>query len=239
VHPTGTIRDNLYDEPAGFLTSNGADFSALTVANNIRVSVSLVSNAAYDFSGIQGVSDWSYQYSADGTTWTDLTYDSIRQTWTPSLSVTVPLITQFDQQPDSCLTCDVARTWTAPFTGTVSIRGRILKSDRAGGDGISARITRNGVTIWGAESVAYNDQTGVEANLDHLSVVPGDVIRFVVDNGGSANNDHDLTSWDPSVAYIAAGLPAGTAPSVSTTAAQSASGPAAAPRPGGTAVRLL
>jgi hypothetical protein len=237
--PTGTIRDNLYDEPAGFLTSIDADFSAFTVTNNIRVPVSLISNAAHDFSGIQGVNDWSYQYSADGTTWTDLTYDGIRQTWTPSVSATVPLITQFDQQPDTCPTCDVARAWTAPFTGTVSIRGRILKADIGGGDGIGARITKNGVTIWGPESVAYNDQTGVEANLDHLSVVPGDIIRFVVDNGGRANNDHDLASWDPSVAYIPAGIPAGTATPASTTATQSASGPVATPRPRGTAVRLL
>jgi hypothetical protein len=216
--PTGTIRDNLYDEPAGFLTSIDADFSAFTVTNNIRVPVSLISNAAHDFSGIQGVNDWSYQYSADGTTWTDLTYDGIRQTWTPSVSATVPLITRFDQQPDTCPTCEVARVWTAPFTGTVSIRGRILKADIAGGDGIDARITKNGITIWGPESVAYNDQTGVEANLDDLSVVPGDVIRFVVDNGGSGNTDHDLTSWDPSVAYIPAGPPAGTASPVPTNA---------------------
>jgi hypothetical protein len=100
----------------------------------------------------------------------------------------------------------------------VSIRGRILKSDTVGGDGIGARITKNGVTIWGPESVSYNDQTGVEANLDHLSVAAGDVIRFVVDNGGRGNNDHDLTSWDPSVAYIPAGPPVGTATPVPTTA---------------------
>src|SRR5437764_383263 len=69
-YPTGAIRDNLYDEPAGFLTSADADFNAFTVTNNIRVSASLISNAAHDFSSTQGVNDWSYQYSADGTTWT-------------------------------------------------------------------------------------------------------------------------------------------------------------------------
>jgi hypothetical protein len=207
VHPTGTMRDNLYDEPAGFLTGNGADVSAFTVTNNIRASVSLISNAAHDFTGTQGVNDWSYQYSADGTTWTDLTYQGNMQTWTPSVSATVPRITQFDQQPDTCPTCEVARVWTAPLAGTVSIRGRILKSDKAGGDGVGARITKNGVTIWGPEAVAYNDQTGVEANMDDLFVAPGDVIRFVVDNGANGNNEHDLTSWDPSVAYIPSGIP--------------------------------
>jgi hypothetical protein len=238
VHPTGTIRDNLYDEPAGFLTGNGTGVSAVTVTNNIKAPVSLISNAAHDFSGIQGVNDWSYQYSADGTTWTDLTYDGSRQTWTSSLSATVPLITQFDQQPDTCPTCDVARAWTAPFTGTVSMRGRILKSDIGGGDGIGARITKNGVTIWGPASVAYDDQTGVETNLDHLSVVPGDIIRFVVDNGGRGNNDHDLTSWDPSVAYIPAGTPAGTVRPVPTNATTLEPTPAS-PRPRGTPGRLL
>jgi hypothetical protein len=206
-YPTGTIRDNLYDEPAGFLTNYGADFNAFTVTNNIRVSVSLISNAAHDFSGTQGANDWSYQDSADGTTWTALTYDGTMQAWTPSVSATVPLITQFDQHPETCPTCHVARVWTAPRAGTLSIRGRLLKSDVAGGDGIGARITKNGVTIWGPVAVAYNDQVGVEANMDNLFVAPGDVIRFVVDNGGSGNNEHDLTSWDPSVAYIPAGIP--------------------------------
>jgi hypothetical protein len=217
-YPTGTIRDNLYDEPAGLLTRYDADFSAFTVTNNIRVPASLISNAAHDFSGTQGVHNWSYQYSPDGKTWTNLTYDGTRQAWTPSVSAQVPRITQFDQQPDTCATCAVARAWTAPFTGTVSIRGRILKADTAGGDGIDGHITKNGVTIWGPEAVAYNDQTGVEANLDNLPVVAGDVIRFVVDNGGSGDNDHDLTSWDPSVAYIPAGTAAGTATPVPTTA---------------------
>jgi len=46
--------------------------------------------------------------------------------------------------------------------------------------------------------------------LDSVSVTAGDIIRFEVNNGGSANSKNDLTSWAPTVAYTAASCTPGT-----------------------------
>ncbi len=201
--PTGTIRDNLYSEPTG-LTSG--DFSAFTLTNNVQASsANLVFNAGNDFSSTQGTNGWSYQYSNDGTNWNNLPFDATVGQWRPTGS-TVPEISQFEQHPDVCSACWVGRTWTAATAGTVSIRGRVLKSDTGGGNGIIARITKNGTTIWGPQTVAYNDMVGIESNLDNLAVAAGDVLRFEVNNNG--DNTYDSTSWDPSIAYTATGTPA-------------------------------
>jgi hypothetical protein len=91
----------------------------------------------------------------------------------------------------------------------------VLKSDASGGDGVVARITRNGATIWGPQAIAYNNQSGVESNLDNLNVNAGDTIRFIVDSGGNSDNTADLTSWVPIVAVTQATTDT-TAPTVST-----------------------
>ncbi|MFD2331645.1 hypothetical protein ACFSR7_20515 [Cohnella sp. GCM10020058] len=207
--PTGTIRDNLYYEPGRTFASasGGASLSGFTLSNNksINASSSLYFSAK-DFNGTQGGNGWSYQ-SFNGSSWSNLAYyDSANKSWQPSSSVKIPQVTPFNVAPDSCSGCKIARVWTAPSTGVVSIRGRVLKADLGGGDGVTARITNNGTRIWpasGDQSIAWNDDFGAESNLDNVSVSAGDVIRFEVNQ--NTNNANDLTSWVPSIAYTSIG----------------------------------
>jgi hypothetical protein len=98
-----------------------------------------------------------------------------------------------------------ARAWTAPDSGIVSLRGHILKSDNAaGGDGVLARITKNGTVIWptsgGSQHIAAGDEyTGVNNVIDNLSVSAGDILRFEVNT--YSTNTYDKTSWTPAVVY--------------------------------------
>jgi hypothetical protein len=96
-------------------------------------------------------------------------------------------------------------TWTAPSTGSISLRGRALKNDTAGGDGVKIRISKNATVIWPAngtpQALGASDLDGYNTNLDAVSVTSGDQIRFEVNNGGSGNASNDLTSWAPTVAY--------------------------------------
>ncbi|MFD0716085.1 OmpL47-type beta-barrel domain-containing protein [Paenibacillus sp. GCM10027626] len=205
IPPNGIIRDNIYSESRPFLHEDGADFSGFSLINNRNVPLAAdIYHAASQFSDIQGQDSWSYQ-SYDGTSWSNLAYyDSASRAWQPSASVNIPRISIFEQYPANCAECKVARAWTAPKSGIVRIRGQVLKSDLEGGDGVTARITKNGTQIWpsnGDQTIDYNDRYGVEQVLDGILVTAGDVIRFEVSSRGDGNNESDLTSWVPTVAY--------------------------------------
>ncbi len=203
IQPTGTIHDNLYYEPAGFIHVNGSgDFSGFTFANNLGASAAgNLYNAASGFSGTQGTNQWSYQYTTNGgANWSNLpTFDG--DGWALAAGSPYPRVRQFDIIPDACASCSTARAWTAPTGGIVSIRGRILKADNTCGDGTVARITRNGTTIWGPQTVAYNDRNGLDSTLDNVLMSGGDVLRFEVNPGPAGQNACDWASWDPSIGY--------------------------------------
>lgn len=202
---TGTIKDNI-NVNTNFLYDQGSGFAGFSTTNNQTLSNGSgnVYYSAADFSGTQGGNGWSYQ-SFDGSSYSNLVYNSTFKKWTPS-GQSVPEITQFDQHPDTSSTHWVARAWTAPSTGNVSLRGRILKSDNTGGgNGILARITKNGSQIWpasGTQTVAAGDEyTGVSYVLDNVSVNAGDTLRFETNENGESS--YDKASWAPSVAYTA------------------------------------
>lgn len=203
--PTGTIHDNLYYEPEGFTHVNGSgDFSGFTFTNNLQaVSATSLYNGGYQFSGTQGSNQWSYQYTTNsGANWTNLpNFDG--DGWSLASGSPFPRVRQFDIIPDACAACSTARAWTAPSSGTLSIRGRILKADNTCGDGAVVRITRNGTTIWGPQTVAYNDRSGIDANVDNVAVSQSDVLRFEINPGASGQNACDWSSWDPSIGYTA------------------------------------
>jgi|GEM_PF-801393 len=204
VVPTGRIGDNFYSDSTFTLTESGSSYSGMTVTNNRSIAKANIYPSGYQFSGTQGGSNWSYQ-AYDGSSWSNLAYyDSSAGAWQTNSSTAVPNVRQFEQTPGT--SGKIARAWIAPSSGTISLRGRLLKSDYSGGDGIVARITKNGTRIWpsgGDQFIAYNDKSGVEQVLDNLSVSAGDVIRFEVD--GSSNNTADTVSWSPSIAYTAFG----------------------------------
>ncbi|SFT04445.1 hypothetical protein SAMN05428962_3939 [Paenibacillus sp. BC26] len=210
--PSGTIRDNLYSEPNNFLYQDGANYSGFTLTNNLQITNSSnIYHAAKQFSSTQGSSNWSYK-AYNGSSWSNLGYyDTTGNIWQASSVSNVPQVSQFEMHPDTGVGKIVARAWTAPTSGTVSIRGRVLKSVIAGGDGVVARITKNGTRIWpagGDQSVAYNDRFGYESNLDGVTVAAGDEIRFEITSGAAGSNQYDNVSWSPAVAYTASSIAA-------------------------------
>jgi hypothetical protein len=173
--------------------------NAWTLANNTPVAAGTAYNAANDFSAVQGTRQWREQYYQPDRGWADITpYDDANQRWGAN-----GYVSRFALAPDASATAAVARAWVAPNSGTIRIRGRLLK-EVLGGDGVTARITRNGSQIWpvsaGAQPVGGTDQSGYDTNAT-LTVQAGDTIRFEVTDGGHGDAVSDVTAWTPSIAY--------------------------------------
>lgn len=171
--------------------------NAWTLTNNTAVST--VYHAAYDFSATQGAQQWREQYYLPGAGWRDITpYDSVNQRWGSN-----GYVSRFALSPDACSLCPIARAWVAPKSGTIATRGRVLK-EALGGDGVTARITRNGGQIWpasgGPRIVGATDEVGYDTNVT-LAVSAGDTVRFEVTDGATGNADSDVTAWTPSIGY--------------------------------------
>lgn len=196
--PTGTISNNLYYEPGHTFLGEG-DFSQMTVNNNLSLT-SAPFNSIHGFSNTQDLNGWKYQYY-NGSAWVNLpNYNSSDNEWRVSLAEKAQSIGQFEQTPGAGNNSDVARVWTAPNSGKISIAGRVLKSDMMGGNGVVAKITKNGTTIWGPQVIGYNDITGFDTGISELDVKKNDIIRLEVSNNGNGSND--TTSWAPTVGYI-------------------------------------
>jgi hypothetical protein len=156
-------------------------------------------NAAYDFSATQGTRQWREQYDNPGGGWRDLThYDGVEQRWDGNGSVS-----RFALSPTSSPLHPIARARVAPSSGTIAIRGYVLK-EAAGGAGVTARITDNGRQIWpasgGAQALGGADAKGYDTNVT-MAVTAGGTIRFEVRADGHGNADSDATAWAPTIAY--------------------------------------
>ena len=185
VQATGSITGNLYNAPAptgGFeVMHKMANFDGFIQSNNIDASgPDNIFYAANGFScSTQGANQWSYQSSTSGSTWTKLTgctwVNSLDQEWRTG-GTGGGFVSNFEELPPSTTTSWVARSWTAPATGTLSIRGRVLMSDPTCASGATAEITKNGSStpIWGPTAIGAGDDVGVNADLDGISVNAGD-----------------------------------------------------------------
>jgi F5/8 type C domain len=216
--PSGTVRDNLYFEPTGFLNDEPCP-QAFALTNNRPVAAaSNVSSSAASFNDSScSAGGWSFARSTDGSTWTSLSTISTVAANTDvrcTASGVGAWGNRFELMPESGATSSVARQWTAPATGLVSIRSLALKSD-LGGDGVTVRVTKNGTTVIPAAAVSSNDRQGVSLNADEVSVTAGDVIRFEVAGGSTSTSDR--LSWSPTIAYASANLARSATPSASST----------------------
>jgi hypothetical protein len=203
---SGSATHNLYYEPGG-LVSADSSATGWTFADNRSVPAAGVFNAStYDDDVYAAGSSFSYQHN-DGAVYADLSYDADQQRWTTAGG----FIGRFDTLPAPCASCYLARTWTAPYEGTIAVRGWIVARESPG-DGIQARITLNGSLIWpftaGSQAIAAGDRVGVATRLDDIAVVAGDRLRFEVGAGPAGDNTGDLTSWSPSLAYTSLANPA-------------------------------
>jgi hypothetical protein len=207
--PSGKIGNNLFFEQNGpFLA--GRNIALIKNVNQHQTELA-ANFAAELFSSVQGKNQWRYQYQSSGSSWSDLPeYSSTLEngTWMKSEQ---QYVSAFNLLPASCSGgCNsggVARAWVAPRAGTISIRGRVLKTNTRGG-GVHASInlvTSGGVTqIWpaagGTQLIGASDQAGYATDVDTIQVAQGDVVRFEVHANG--DNAHDSVSWTPSVGYV-------------------------------------
>ncbi len=172
-----TVTKNVAFQPAGTVTAgDGGTTSGITIApDNVVVTTgSKASQSAAQF----GSAPWGYQ-SGSGSTWSALGYSSTTQTYTGS-GVTIGRSTL---TPSS--SAAAALTWTAPASGTISVRGFAL------GSAAALSITKNGAVV----ATATASAAGTEVAADAITVSAGDVIRFIVPAGAGT------VSWAPSVAY--------------------------------------
>ncbi len=192
--PTGFVRNNFYSEPNGRFFA-GRSIGSITNSNNVATS-SGASYAAQQFSSAQGANQWRYMYETSDSTWTNIPKFSPRDyngAWEVSPA---QYVSAFNLAParsgGNWDTGGVARAWVAPRRGTISLRGRVLKSDARGGTGVYAVINL----------VSGRNVTQI---VNNISVSPGDTIRFEITANG--NNSYDTVSWTPSVAYVPSAVP--------------------------------
>ncbi|MFT4210855.1 MAG: hypothetical protein QM626_03200 [Microbacterium sp.] len=195
---TGTIDGNLNFEPTGFIhTDANGTFDDFTIGTNpTAVSAQHVWYAAEQFSGTQGDEGWSYASSANGgITWKSMTYSAAADAYSDA---TGALLSAFDAQPGCSAKAVVARVWTAPDDGAISIRGTALAAAEAAPDAQLA-VTLNGVVIWSGSLTSAGSSIVASSSIDDVQVHAGDILRFEVREPGSGADA--VVSWVPAIAY--------------------------------------
>ncbi len=153
---------------------------------------------AADYSSRQGQKNW-FNRQWDGSTYTDLSWEPLDYRWKGTQAynnIHAPNL----MHPDAS---DTVKAWAAPKPGAVNIKGSVAKADSGGGDGIRARILRNGQQIWpaaGWQSIAATDRIGAVIDVT-IQVAQGDVLSFVVNRGSAGNHSYDLTNWKSTIRY--------------------------------------
>jgi hypothetical protein len=154
-------------------------------------------NAANSFGNVQGAGNWSYKQTSDLVTYTNLTWNAANGYWK---GTGYSILSRYWNHPDT--TVKSARTWTAPTTGTVTVFGHIAKGyEGQGGNGVQAKIMKNGTQIWpasGWQTIGATNTVGIDYELS-VSVTAGDNLYFVLDSIG--NTQFDNTEWSATVKY--------------------------------------
>ena len=121
-----------------------------------------------------------------------MVWDSNQNRWEGSY--TYCIIGSDWQHPD---TYSSARVWEAPQDGTIRIQGTASR-EKVGGDGVDVKIVHETTTVWGTNTVAYDNTTGISHDFT-LSVNAGDEIYFIVEQ--KSTTAKDTTIWDPTINY--------------------------------------
>jgi hypothetical protein len=157
-------------------------------------------------------SPWRYQYTADGTAFSPMSFQADISAWTSPDAGQYCEVSDSDlQSPGYPGDCEASRTWQAPYVGTVTIstQGEVSVAGGAsvpacGGNtaGVDIQIRRNGTPVTVASTV-LSGQSASPASVS-LSVNAGDDIEFVTSANGN-NNWCDNVTWDPVVSYPSTG----------------------------------
>lgn len=95
----------------------------------------------------------------------------------------------------------MGRSFTVPMSGNLTVTGELYKHNTTGGDGVVARVLKNGSVIW-SQSIGGTDGTHYHLDgataLTSIAVLATDVISFEV-MPVSTNFDYDGVWWRPAV----------------------------------------
>jgi hypothetical protein len=153
--------------------------------------------AGSGFSSTQGSNQWRYQYTANGSSYSDMSWNSGDGRW--SGGETFCIVGNSWQHPGDSY--DSVRVWVASASGTVTVAladGAIRVANGSGADGVRVRVLKNTTQIWptsGWQSISAGGR--LTFTPLSVSVSTGDVIRFVVNRNG--NTYFDTTTWEPIV----------------------------------------
>ena len=144
-----------------------------------------------EFSPTQGVGGW-YFCEFSGTKSTQLEWNG--RYWGTSPYLIDYEVNTGDQGQS------VGYEFVAPSKGVVRVKGEVGQSNPecANGDGVDARIVKDGTQMWKKELIKYGIGKG-EYDLT-FSVKKGSKIQFIVDP--RTNNFFDWTNWFPTVEYV-------------------------------------
>jgi len=148
-------------------------------------------DSAGQFSGIQGQSDWFYQYGSAPLRDDNLTFDASAGTWKHP-TIAYLWLWAIGGHPGPTLAA--ARNWRSPFIGSANVSVDLSDADPNCGDGIVASIYRNSLLVWGPTTMA-NGGSLTPFTLPHVPVERGDLLSFRIGSGAANNNACDATTF--------------------------------------------
>jgi len=220
---TGALNNNFYYEPdSGLLFVQGLGNFSQT--NNISISnPGGLFNAALGFASTQEANLWSYEAWFPGGGWSNLgggaSENDSNYAW-PQLQfgdANSGWITNLDMCPPADSNGWIGRVWTAPASGTISIRGFVQNAffpNQGMPAGANAKIsgwssaTGPETVLWGGTAGQPINGNGFSTDLDGIAVTAGELIAFAVNNGGSGSNSNAAVSWNPTIYFTGNSPPA-------------------------------
>lgn len=148
--------------------------------------------ASDGFAGVQFENNWTYE-TYNGSFIAANSFDNIAYYWYNSNDLWSRVYGTY-QHPGE--TTDSVRTWTAPYSGIVSITGDVSVPD-INSDGVLANIYKNTTSQW--QAIISGGGLSTPTGVSNISVNAGDVIRFKVSKYG--NYYYDATIWNPVITY--------------------------------------
>ena len=152
---------------------------------------SQVYRASSDYSGTQGLRQWTYLAS----TGQPMTFNPVTRWWEGPVAWS--LISTDMAHPGNAV--GVIRRWTAPGAGSLRTTGSARDLHDVDNNGVQISVLKNQTVLW-STVIENGNFSGTGFDLS-MSVAEGDQIDFVIDSRG--NNYWDATTLDPTITFTA------------------------------------
>jgi beta-lactamase superfamily II metal-dependent hydrolase len=202
---TGTGTNDTYNADEGTEAATFTPTISPTATPTPTPPPDHVFSASNDFGSSQGFRGWYYEACANGT-YSPLVWRNTDSSWQKEISGWAPP-GLWAAHAHPAYGEAAVRKWTAPRSGIISISGEVYKVNTGGGDGVTASISKNGITLW-ERNIAYNDGTGYTYNLTDIVIYEGETVLFTLSE--NINDLHDLTFFDPTIIYTSFNAPSPT-----------------------------